>query len=79
MILYIYNGWFDVHLPTPPFYEDGNKDGAITWFKSTATDLIKEVDPLIALLMKYGVAYDIIETDDPGQIVYGYDYQVVTI
>ena len=30
------DGWFDVHLPTPPFYVDGNKSGAITWFKTRA-------------------------------------------
>ena len=24
------DGWFDVHLPTPPLYVDGNKSDAIT-------------------------------------------------
>ena len=73
------DGWFDIHLPTPPFYEDGNKQGAKTWFKSTATGMLRELDPLLALLIKYDVAFDVVETDDPGSIVYEDDWQVGTV
>ena len=73
------DGWFDAHLPKPPFYEDGNRARGITWFKSTATDMIEELRPLLALLRKYDVAYDCVETDDPGCIVYEDDWQVGTV
>ena len=62
------DSWFDVHLPTPPFYDDGNKSGAITWFKSSSTEMLKELEPLLALLRKYDVAFEVVETDDPGSI-----------
>ncbi len=34
--------WFQEHLPNPPFYEDGNTIGAITWFKTPIPESMAE-------------------------------------
>jgi hypothetical protein len=70
------DGWFDEQLPHPPFYADGNSIRAITWFKPTATELIAALSPLRALLEKYEVVYDIVESEDPGIIVYEDAFQI---
>ncbi|QHT63147.1 hypothetical protein GXP70_26415 [Paenibacillus lycopersici] len=69
--------WFVEHLPEPPFYEDGNAMRAVTWFKrQAARDMLPRLNPLLGLLVKYGVDYDIVHTDSPGRIVYEDEYQV---
>src|SRR5688572_18403291 len=50
--------WFNVQLPNPPFYEDGNTVGAVTWFKKALTDEMRErLEPLCRILDKYGVKW----------------------
>ena len=71
--------WFDLFLPNPPFYQSGNKIRGITWFKSSATGMLRELVPLFLLLTKYDVAFDVVETDDPGCIVYEDEWQVGTV
>jgi hypothetical protein len=70
------DSWFDQALPIPPFYADGNSIRAITWFKESATRLLEAMDPLQALLERYSISYDVIESDDPGRIVYEDEFQV---
>jgi len=72
--------WFEENLPNPPFYEDGNTIKAITWFKREKTeDMIDRLKPLIELLEKYNVEYDIVFSDNVGKIIYEDDYQVAVI
>lgn len=69
--------WFEEHLPNPPFYEDGNTIRGITWFKTGTTDeMVARLDPLLRLLEKYGVPYDVVFTNHPGEIVYEDEFQV---
>jgi hypothetical protein len=70
------DAWFDRALPEPPFYRDGNSLKAITWFKKSAIHLIDALRPLREILERYDVPYDVIETDDPGTIVYEDEFQV---
>jgi len=69
--------WFEVHLPNPPFYQDGNTKGAITWFKSSSTgDMRQRLQPLCHLLDKYAVTWLAAESTDPGTIIYEDAFQV---
>lgn len=72
--------WFKVHLPNPPFYDDGNTKGAVTWFKNSSTDeMRKRLEPLGRILDRYGVTWVVAESTDPGTIVYEDEFQVGVI
>ncbi|MCU6795110.1 hypothetical protein OB236_23660 [Paenibacillus sp. WQ 127069] len=74
------NEWFKEHLPEPSFYEHGNPDKAITWFKVGLSDqMVTELQPLMDLLDKYHVQYDIVLSNYPGTIIYEDKYQVGVI
>ena len=74
--------WFLEHLPQPPFYGENNDNpqGAITWFKTeTSAEMLVHIQPLIDLLVKYKIPYDIVYTNDVGTIVYEDEWQVGVI
>lgn len=72
--------WFIENLPIPPYYEDGNTIKAITWFKKDSSkEMLERLKPLVVLLEKYNVEYDIVYSDDVGVIIYEDDYQVAVI
>ena len=76
------HGWFLDHLPEPPFYGDNNDNpqGAITWFKNeNSTEMLEHIQPLIDLLDKYDIPYDIVYTNYVGKIVYEDEYQIGVI
>jgi hypothetical protein len=69
--------WFQASLPHPPFYDDGNSIGAVTWFKkSTAQPMLERLAPLQAVLSKYAIEHDMAESADPGTIIYEDEFQV---
>lgn len=71
------DAWFKEYLPEPPFYESGNPDKAVTWFKRDSTEhMLKELQPLIDLLEKYQVEHDVVLSNYPGTIIYEDEYQV---
>jgi hypothetical protein len=70
------DSWFTRELAEPPFYGDGNSIKAITWFKRSAVELIAALQPLQLLLVRYGVPFDVVETDDPGDVIYEDEFQV---
>lgn len=70
------------NLPYPPFYgkDNENPDGAVTWFKTeNAKDMLEHIEPLLRLLEKYNIPYDVVYTDTPGKIIYEDDFQVGVI
>ncbi|MES2660810.1 MAG: hypothetical protein V4689_19450 [Verrucomicrobiota bacterium] len=73
--------WFEENLPIPPYYEQGNPDKAITWFKETAMEspLVKELRIYKDIAGKYGTNIALISSEAPGRIIYEDDYQVATI
>lgn len=74
--------WFVENLPEPPFYgeDNDNPEGAVTWFKTEhCGEMLEHIQPLIDLLDRYDIPYDIVLTDYPGKIVYEDEWQVGTI
>ena len=72
--------WFNAELPNPPFYEDGNTIGAVTWFKrTTSAEMLTRLEPLCRILESYGVSWVLAETSDPGTVIYEDKFQVGVI
>ena len=49
----------------------------ISWFKPTASEQIKRMHGLVAILEEFGHHVTMIKVRNPGYIVYEDDYQVV--
>ena len=72
--------WFLAELPEPPFYRDGNSIRAVTWFKTVAAaEMLGRLQPLRDILRRHEVPHDLVESADPGRIVYEDNYQVGVI
>lgn len=74
--------WFLENLPEPPFYGNDNENpqGAVTWFKTeNSNEMFEHIQPLIDLLEKYDIPYDIVYSNYVGRIIYEDDYQVGVI
>ncbi len=72
--------WFNAELPNPPFYEDGNTIGAVTWFKTTTSaEMLTRLEPLCRILDSYGGPWVSAETSDPGTVIYEDEFQVGVI
>jgi hypothetical protein len=70
---------FEEVLPVPPFYEQDNPDGAITWFKDTdeGNAIWKEMDFYREMCSKYSVTLYMSECDKiPGEVIYEDEFQV---
>ena len=71
--------YFERVLPVPPFYEQGNPDRAITWFKDTEAgrNIYKEMTFYRAMAAKYGVQLYVSECNElPGEVIYEDEYQI---
>lgn len=66
--------WFKENLPEPEPCK--NHEKVITFFKCESTDeMVKKLEPAIALLDKYGKPYDVVYTNFIGTIVYEDEWQ----
>ena len=71
--------YFEKVLPVPPFYEKGNPDNAITWFKDTpqGNDIYRQMTFYRAMAKKYGLKLYISKcTELPGEVIYEDDFQI---
>ncbi len=71
--------YFEEILPVPPYYEQGNPDKAITWFKDIddGNRIWNKMGFYRRMAAKYGLKLYISETEDiPGEIVYEDDFQI---
>ena len=79
------NRWFDDAYPDPStvdpaVYEPAVNPRAVAWFKKdAATHLIAATLEHCTILDRYGVAWERVESDDPGRVVYDDAHQVVVV
>jgi len=67
--------WFKDNLPEPDPCK--NHETVITFFKCESTEeMVKKIEPAIALLDKYNKPYDIVYTNFVGTIVYEDEWQI---
>ena len=67
--------WFKENLPEPAPCK--NHETVITFFKcATTEEMVKHIEPAIALLDKYGKPYDVVYTNFVGTIVYEDEWQI---
>lgn len=74
--------YFEKVLPVPPFYKDGNPQGATTWFKDTpqGNDIYDQMTFYRAMAAKYGLKLYKSECSEvPGQVIYEDDFQIAVI
>ena len=70
------DAWFVEHLPEPPMCKTGDQR-VITFFKTeTMEEMLKHIEPAMALLDKYNHPYDVVYTNFVGNIVYEDEFQV---
>lgn len=71
--------YFEKVLPVPPYYENGNPDKAITWFKDTplGNEIYKQMSFYREMARKYNLELFRSECDFvPGEIIYEDDFQI---
>lgn len=74
--------YFEEVLPVPPFYEAGNTQGAVTWFKDTpeGNRIWEKMTFYRKMAEKYGLKLYISErTELPGEVIYEDAFQVAVI
>ncbi len=74
--------YFEKVLPVPPFYENGNPDKAITWFKDTSqgNDIYRQMTFYRTMAKKYGLKLYMSQcTELPGEVIYEDDFQIAVI
>ncbi|WP_449373587.1 hypothetical protein [Arthrobacter psychrolactophilus] len=52
---------------------------AAAWFKDTATHLLERIEPYLEMLMRHDVQVVKLISDDPGQVIYEDEVQVVVV
>jgi hypothetical protein len=72
--------WFGEHLPKPGRLARSTrpraKDVALSWFKDTAAEHIRQMRLLADILERHGIQVDMLRTRRPGYVVYEDDHQV---
>ncbi|MCR5736371.1 MAG: hypothetical protein K6G64_01815 [Eubacterium sp.] len=71
--------YFEKVLPVPPFYEQGNPEGAVTWFKDNAqgNDIYEQMTFYREIAKKYGTRlYKSVSNEIPGEVIYEDDFQI---
>ncbi|MBP5490497.1 MAG: GNAT family N-acetyltransferase [Lachnospiraceae bacterium] len=71
--------YFEEVLPLPPYYEAGNPEGAVTWFKDTpeGNDIWQQMTFYRDMGDKYGIQFYVSECLElPGEVVYEDDFQI---
>ena len=76
-----HRAWFEDALPVPSFYETGNQERAITWFKKDThtTEMKNHLLFYFELAKKYGVTIAENTMDSLDGIIYEDNFQVAVI
>ena len=79
------NRWFDDAYPDPStvdplVYDRAVNPEAVAWFKlPAASHLVEATRGHLDILDRHGVAWERVESDDPGRVVYEDEHQVVVV
>ncbi|KRF34350.1 hypothetical protein [Nocardioides sp. Soil805] len=79
------NRWFDAAYTDPStvdrlVYDREVNPRAVAWFKVPAADhLVEATRGHLDILDRHGVAWERVESDDPGRVVYEDQHQVVVV
>ena len=68
------NRWFVENLPEPELCK--NQEKVVTFFKTSAAEMLEKAEPMMRLLDKYNHPYDVIFTNYVGKIIYEDEWQV---
>ena len=74
--------WFENNLPVPPFYELGNIEKAITWYKDNeyGNSMMNKMSFYFDMANKYSLQlYKSISDKEPGKVIYEDKYQIAVI
>lgn len=75
--------WFSQNLDRPNKFSNSKSknpaDVALSWFKSSAKEHLKQMYAPKEILERYGMQVEVVKRLKPGYIVYEDDYQVSTI
>ena len=69
--------WLNQRLPCPPFSSAGWSRDAVSWFKDSANDAIKQMRKLAVLLESHGLLVRKLRSGNPGKVRYEDRFQVV--
>jgi hypothetical protein len=69
--------WFNSNLPCPPFSTSNWSRDAVTWFKDSAKDSIKQMRELSLLLQSHGRLVRTLRSENPGKVLYEDEFQIV--
>jgi hypothetical protein len=74
-------GWFNEHLPCPPFRAKLRSGKwtcrAVAWFRSDAGEPLRRIWDIVAVLKEHGVPVRMLTSNSPGKIVYADAFQIV--
>jgi hypothetical protein len=73
------NAWYDAAYPDPYAAVPALTEHplAASWFKTGADHLLDRVPGYLAILDNHRIAWQRVETDEPGRVLYEDDHQVV--
>ena len=74
--------YFERVLPVPPFYEQGNPQRAVAWFKDTeeGNRIWEEMTFYREMAKKYGLKLYLSGCDEiPGELIYEDEFQIAVI
>ncbi len=69
--------WLKKHLKSPKELNEKENFRAIAWFNTRATEPLKRIRKIKAILEEYGYIIDTLKTKDPGIIIYEDGWQVI--
>lgn len=77
--LHSHLNWVDSHVPKPPQRQQyQEEDLAITWWK-LHPELYTRLNDVKKILEAHDVWIEVMQTENPGKIVYEDDYQVIAL